>query len=76
VPNINGTHSQDSVTCAEGDTTVLSESFFDHIDDTAFSENIRLQSELIELYISLMNEAKPEHSRSFLGIPCFREPSG
>jgi hypothetical protein len=76
VPSINDTYSQSSVTCGEGNTSFLSESLFDHIDDTAFSDNIGLQSELIELYISQMNGAEPEHSRSFLGIPCFRQLSG
>jgi hypothetical protein len=60
VPSINGTYSQSSVICGEKNTSFLSESLFDHIDDTAFRENIRLESELIELYISQMNVAEPD----------------
>jgi len=55
VPMIHGTYSQSSITGAEGDTSFLSESFFDHIDDIAFSENIRLQGEWIGLYVSHVN---------------------
>jgi hypothetical protein len=60
VPDPNDTYSQSSVTCVESEIALLSQLLLDHTNDIAFSEEIRLQGELIELYISEANLAESE----------------